>query len=184
ISTGDARLYRIYPVVKYGGELNYDETVTNESLSENDLIVKNGATLTINGTYNCHKNILVDTGGRLKIIEGSTLNFSGGAKLIVSGRLTAKGDNSPITFNFGAINADSANGIVLQESSNDTLINCKILNAHTGIKIEASAPYIDFCEITNSQNGMVLVDTYYDVENDTGIITPDYSLSKKMILIK
>jgi len=184
ISTGDARLYRIYPVVKYGGEINYDETVTNESLSENDLIVKNGATLTINGTYNCHKNILVDTGGRLKIIEGSTLNFSGGAKLIVSGRLTAKGDNSPITFNFGAINADSANGIVLQESSNDTLINCKILNAHTGIKIEASAPYIDFCEITNSQNGMVLVDTYYDVENDTGIITPDYSLSKKMILIK
>jgi len=112
ISTGDARLYRMSPVVKYGGEINHDETVTNEILRENDLIVKNGATLTINGTYNCHKSILVDTGGKLKIIEGSTLSFSGGAKLIVSGRLTAKGDDSSITYDFQEINAESGNGII------------------------------------------------------------------------
>jgi len=177
IGKGDAKLYSVRPSVMVGGEINADETISGTVELNDELRVKNGATLTINGTYTCHKNILVDSGGKLKIIEGSTLNFYGGAKLIVNGRLTSKGDNSPITFNFGAIAADSANGIVLQESSYDTLINCKILNAHTGIKIDASAPYIDFCEITNSQNGMVLVDTYYDVENDTGTIIKEMQIT-------
>ncbi|MBZ0198494.1 MAG: hypothetical protein K8H86_01410, partial [Ignavibacteriaceae bacterium] len=49
IEKGDAHFIRLTPAVKYGGSVLGDETIlAATTLTEEDLVVKNGATLTIN----------------------------------------------------------------------------------------------------------------------------------------
>jgi len=125
ISTGDARLYRIYPVVKYGGELNYDETVTLETLTENDLTINSGNTLTVVGTYDCYKNIVVNTGGRLDLRAGSTLNFYNGSKIVVNGLFTANGKSDTlINVDFQSVSGNPLNGIFFGNNSSGNIEYC------------------------------------------------------------
>ncbi|MHC1738246.1 MAG: T9SS type A sorting domain-containing protein [Ignavibacteriaceae bacterium] len=180
ISTGDARLYRIYPVVKYGGEINHDETVTSETLTENDLTINSGKTLTVVGTYDCYKNIIVNSGGKLDLRPGSTLNFYNGAKLIVNGSLIAKGKNyndSLITIDFHGPEA-TLNCVRLNPGSIDTISYCLIQNGYYGIKADSVEAYISDNEITDCVDGIYVTDSGYMVNGSEGMRIDNNNIHK------
>jgi len=80
--TGDARLYGIVPVVKYGGNLIADETISGTNTLDDTITIESGATLTISGTYNANANIIIKPGGNLIVAPGGHLNFANGCSLI------------------------------------------------------------------------------------------------------
>ena len=53
------------------------------------MTIENGATLTINGTYNIYKNITIKAGGRIVVNPGAVLKFSNGSSCIVKGIISA-----------------------------------------------------------------------------------------------
>jgi len=59
IHIGDAKLYRAIPVVLYGGDLSYNETISGTNTLDDTMTIESGATLTISGTYNTNANILL-----------------------------------------------------------------------------------------------------------------------------
>ncbi|NUM61693.1 MAG: hypothetical protein HUU44_06025, partial [Ignavibacteriaceae bacterium] len=48
---GEGYLYQVAPVIKYGGRLLYSESTQSGMILNDDMIIENGAELTINGTY-------------------------------------------------------------------------------------------------------------------------------------
>lgn len=79
---GDAVFYRLAPVVKYGGKLVYNESVTNGTTLYSQMTIEKGASLTVNGVYNASANIIVKPGGRIIYKNNSKIVFSNGARLI------------------------------------------------------------------------------------------------------
>ncbi len=69
VCIGDAKLYSILPVVKYGGKLIVDEIIFSPTTLHDDMTIDSGATLYINSTYTANANITVKNGG--KIIGGN-----------------------------------------------------------------------------------------------------------------
>ena len=131
---GEAELYSIYPVVKFGGELIANETISETiSLTEENLIIKSGATLTIisGTTYQVYKNIIIESGGTLNLDANSIINFEDGAKLVIHGNVVSNssGDDRPIL----DFNSESNSGIVLETRTN--ISNLIIKNADPGISI-------------------------------------------------
>ncbi len=57
IYPGDARLFKVYPVVKDGGSLLANETISSATILTNDMMIENGVTLTVNNNYTCFGNI-------------------------------------------------------------------------------------------------------------------------------
>ena len=172
IGKGDAKLYSVRPSVKYGGEINHNETVTSETLIENDLTINSGKTLTVMGTYNCYKNIIVNLNGKLDIRPGSTLNFYDGAKLIVNGSLIAKGKNyndSLITIDFQSPDDSTKNSVQLNPGSIDTISYCLIQNGYYGITADSVQAYITDNEITDCVDGIYVTDSYYMVDMAEGM---------------
>jgi hypothetical protein len=62
---GEGRLYQVAPVVKYGGKLIYNETISVQTTLNDEMIIKNGKTLTVNSTYNVYADIRIKEGGRI-----------------------------------------------------------------------------------------------------------------------
>jgi len=58
------------------------------------MIIENGATLTVTGTYNANANITVKDGGSIKTVDGGEIIFSSGKRLIIDGLATVKGTAS------------------------------------------------------------------------------------------
>ncbi len=91
---GEGYLFQVAPVVLYGGRLLYNETVGGSWTLYDDMIIENGATLTVTGIYNANANITVKDGGSIKTIDGGTIVFAPGKKLIIEGLATVKGTSS------------------------------------------------------------------------------------------
>ncbi|MFI5406242.1 MAG: hypothetical protein ACHQ1D_06980, partial [Nitrososphaerales archaeon] len=53
---GEGRLYRVSPVILYGGRLIYDEVAGDDITLMDDMTIENGATLSINNTYFANGN--------------------------------------------------------------------------------------------------------------------------------
>ncbi len=122
IYPGDANLYSVAPVVKYGGRLLSSETIGSETFPEleEDLIVSAGVTLSIE--------------------PGAWLQFNNNAKLIVEGVLSASGSSSSkITFDF---QNQSEYGIILKEGGSLNLNHTKIQGASTGVLAENGSGYV------------------------------------------
>ena len=169
IPQGDGILYGLAPTILLGGELNANESISGTNKLTGELKIKSGKTLTVNGTYNCEKNLIVESGGNLVISPGATLNFHNGAKLIVHGSITAIGtSNSMIDFNFQSVAENSQNGIYLNAGSLDTLVYCVIQNGYFGIKVSSSEPFINYCEIKNCTDGIYFYDSHYQPDMDEG----------------
>ncbi|WP_407931570.1 hypothetical protein, partial [Ignavibacterium album] len=81
---GEGYLYQVAPVIKYGGRLLYSESTQAGMILYDDMIIENGAVLTVNGVYSSKGNITVKNGG---IINGSNgkIQFVEGKKLIIEG---------------------------------------------------------------------------------------------------
>lgn len=78
---GEGYLYEVAPVVKYGGKLYSDESIQSQTLYS-DLTIENGATLTVNGSYECYANIYIKGSGKIKTVNGAKVNFHKGARII------------------------------------------------------------------------------------------------------
>src|SRR3989339_1318994 len=152
VPAGEGYLYQAVPVVKYGGKLKYNETISGTNTLLEQMTIENGVTLTINGTYNIYKNITVKTGGRIVANLGAVLKFYNGSSLIVNGTLTANG-NSANRITFTGSSMGAWNGIKFI-SAGGTISYCDIINANTALFIENSSPSILYCHIDASQTGV------------------------------
>ncbi len=140
ISIGDAGFYSLLPVVKYGGTVISNETVSGTNDLKAPMTIASGCTLTVSGTYNVYGDIAVNSGGTLIVNSGANLNFLLGTKLTINGTLTANGTSSNrITFNFdspGTVN--NQNGIFITSTGSSSITYCNITNAYKGISITSS----------------------------------------------
>jgi hypothetical protein len=148
---GEGYLFQVAPVVLYGGRLLYNETVgANWTLSD-DMIIENGATLTVTGTYNVNANITVKDGGSIKTVDGGEIKFVPGKKLIIEGLATVKGTTSQkLTLDFNSP-TDNA-GIEVNPGSDFTLSNCVVNNAYIGVNVLPSElqPAFQYLNINNT----------------------------------
>lgn len=160
LQAGDGKLYQVAPVVKYGGKLKYNETISGTNTLLGEMTVESGATLTINTNYNIHKNITVNSGGSIVVNPGATLNFYDGASLIVNGNLTANGTSeNKINFTRGGTSG-TWGGIVFNSGSTGNLQYCDIKNAYYGVYTSNSNPIISNCNITNNNYGLKIQNSY------------------------
>ncbi|MBE0539411.1 MAG: hypothetical protein IH620_06835, partial [Ignavibacterium sp.] len=154
---GEARLFKVYPVLKDGGSMVVSETTHPNDILLGDLTIENGATLTVNGTYYAKANITVKSGGKIIAGQNASINFDPGKKLIVEGIVEVKGtsDNNNLTI---AAGADQA--ILVKSGSSFTLNYCTILAPHTGIETETgSQSYVNISNthITAARTGISLI---------------------------
>lgn len=82
IRAGDARLYMLTPVVKYGGKLIKDEKIVSPTTLNGDMEILNGAALHLYTEYTAKGNIIVRKGGKIIKHNGAALKFDKGKKLI------------------------------------------------------------------------------------------------------
>ena len=81
-SKGEGYLYQVAPVIKYGGKLLYSEETKDGMELTEDLIIENGAVLTINGNYHSKANIIVKS-GRVSYKNNGKIHFAANKKLII-----------------------------------------------------------------------------------------------------
>jgi hypothetical protein len=140
---GEGRLYRVAPVIKYGGRLLYSESTQPGMTLEDDMVIERGAVLTINGVYSSKGNITVKNGG---IINGSNgkIQFVGGKKLIIEGSGSITGTIvSKLQLVFSEPINDDPTGIMIKSGGSLTINNCKIENATIGISSLINANYLN-----------------------------------------
>jgi tetratricopeptide (TPR) repeat protein len=128
--------------VKYGGKLIYPETISSTTTLLDEMIIKNGATLTVNAIYNADRDIRIKEGGRITTTNGGTIKFYGGHKLIIEGAATLAGTTSnKLTLDF--VTSENSNGIIIKPGASLTISYCEIKNAVKGIASELNARYLN-----------------------------------------
>lgn len=153
IYPGDAKLYSVAPVVKYGGTLIADEIAGDGMILNEDMIIDNGAVLSVYQNYTAKGNIIVEDGSIINLGNGK-INFQNGKKLIVRGNAIIEGTTEDkLTFDF--ISPQEDNGIVVEEDAVLLISNCIVKNAETGILAELNAynldaRHINFVDCENS----------------------------------
>ncbi len=143
---GDANLYSIAPVAKHGGNLIADEIVGESMILYDDMVITNGATLTIVSDYYAYGNIIIENGSidiyTDQFTSAPKINFYDGKKLIIKGPANLSGtQEDKLTLDF--ITADNENGIVIEEGGTLTISNCIVKNAQAGILGELNVNYLN-----------------------------------------
>ncbi|MBV6421704.1 MAG: hypothetical protein DAHOPDDO_02985 [Ignavibacteriaceae bacterium] len=139
---GEGYLYQVAPVILYGGKLIFNETISSEKTLVDDMIIKNGKSLTVNTTYNADRSITITEGGRLVTTTGGTIKFFNDQNLIIEGTATIAGTpQNKLVLDF--LNPAERNGIIIKPGGSLTIINCEIRNANTGIFSELNANYLN-----------------------------------------
>jgi parallel beta-helix repeat protein len=175
ILIGDAILYSIKPVVLDGGTLLVDEYAGEGMILQDDMIITNGAKLSIVGNYYAKGDIIINDGSidiyQDQYYETPKIHFQNGKKLIVKGPAVISGnEENKLLLDF--ISPDSANGIVIKQGGRLTISNSIVKNAGTGILGELNvaylnAEYVDFIDCESSSiviNGQLM--------EERGISTP------------
>jgi hypothetical protein len=85
LDAGEGKLYNTAPVVLFGGNIKYNESISGINTLSGEMTIKSGAELTISGTYNINNNILIESGGKLIVTAGAVLNFLNGSAIINKG---------------------------------------------------------------------------------------------------
>ena len=78
---GEGYLYQVAPVIKYGGKLLFSEETKNGMELTEDMIIENGAVLTINGDYYSKANIIVKN-GRVSFKNKGNIHFASNKRMI------------------------------------------------------------------------------------------------------
>jgi hypothetical protein len=93
-------------------------------------------TLTVNATYDCYANIYVKGSGKIKTVNGGTINFYGGKGIIAEGSPIIQGTSShKLTIDF---NSSPNAGIQLLQGANTQMSYCILKNAENLIYSENS----------------------------------------------
>ncbi|MDY0082061.1 MAG: right-handed parallel beta-helix repeat-containing protein [Ignavibacteriaceae bacterium] len=143
LTRGDAELYRIYPVVRWGGSLLANDTINTGETLYDDMTIENGATLTVNGTYYANANITVKNGGKIVAGENANISFESGKNLIIDGTAEIKGTSA----NRLSITAFHP-GIIIEPGSSLTMDYCDVISNGYAITTE-SGPQ-SYVNISNS----------------------------------
>src|SRR5690606_28950469 len=89
----EGKLFKFAPVVLGGGTLNFNETISGTLTLKDVMTIDNGATLTVNGIYNCEADIIIKN-GNIITANGGSINFINGSKLIIDGAAFINGTES------------------------------------------------------------------------------------------
>jgi len=79
---GDAHLFELSPSVKYGGQIQTNETINQNTILEDNLTITADDTLYINAVYTVRDTIFVNTGGFIKINHGGVIEFENDGALV------------------------------------------------------------------------------------------------------
>ena len=129
---GEGRLYRVSPVVLHGGRLLYDENAYGGQELTDDMIIENGATLTIYDEYVANANIIVKNGS-IVTGENGKIHFAP-----ISGSAGNK-----LNLEFEETTGENQSGIVIQEGGSLTIANCQVDDATIGINSLLNADYLN-----------------------------------------
>jgi hypothetical protein len=149
LPAGEGYLFQVAPVVEYGGRLLYNESVGGSLELNDDMIIENGATLTIYDNYIAKANIIVKNGSVVNGENGKII-FKNGKKLIINGTAAISGTaENKLTFEFETGGPETENGIVVEPGASLTISYCVVTDAETGIKALVNAggvnvQYVDF----------------------------------------
>ena len=80
IPPGEGYLFQVAPVVKYGGNLIFDEAINENCTLKGEMIIKNKATLTINSDYFVYGNIVVED-GKIEYGENGKIHYINSDKM-------------------------------------------------------------------------------------------------------
>ncbi len=80
-SAGDGHLYELKPVLKYGGNLVYDDTLSTAITLSEEMTIKPNADLSIEALYTIDSGIYVEDGGTIKVnsYDGNVIVTSNGS---------------------------------------------------------------------------------------------------------
>ena len=140
---GEGRLYRVSPVVLHGGRLLYDENAYGGQELTDDMIIENGATLTIFDEYVAKANIIVKNGS---IVNGENgkIQFAPTKRLRVEGQCSISGSaGNKLNLEFEETTGENQSGIVIQEGGSLTIANCQVDDATIGINSLLNADYLN-----------------------------------------
>ena len=126
---GEGYLFQVAPVIKYGGRLLYDELTGDGITLTDDMIIDNGAELSVYEDYYAEGNIIIKNGSIINQ-EGGKIHFRNGKKLIIEGNASIHGTSQDkLTFDF--ITPGDSNGIVIKSGGSLNMSYCVIKNAGT-----------------------------------------------------
>jgi hypothetical protein len=121
---GEGYLYQVAPVIKYGGKLCYPETVPDGTTLSDEMIIQNGAALTIAGGYTANADIIVRNGSIVTTGNGN-ITFQGGHKLIIEGTAVVNGTvSNKLKLDF--TNPVNSNGIIIKSGGSLAISYCEI----------------------------------------------------------
>jgi len=171
---GEGYLFQVAPVVKYGGKLVYNETVTDGMTLYEDMSIENGVTLTINGRYYANADITVKAGGKLKYgDDNSKIIFSNGAKLILDGNALVYGTSSSNKLNL-QYDASTSIGVVVNPGASPIISYCNITGPSNGISVENEATInISNTSISNCSNTGIALFHFGNGESSSTLSTPN-----------
>ncbi len=178
---GEGRLYRVSPVVLYGGRLIHDETISNSTTLIDEMIIENAATLTINTTYNADRDIRVKAGGRIVTTNGGTIIFYEGSKLIVEGTATISGiAQNKLVLDF--LSPSDSNGIVIKPGGSLTILNCEIKNTGTGIfsELNADSLIVEYVDFIDCEDNSISIAGRSGEEDTTPIKINNYTIENSV----
>jgi tetratricopeptide (TPR) repeat protein len=160
LSPGTGKLYRLAPVVLYGGDIENNETISGTNTLNGSMTIKSNAKLTVSGTYYIKGNITIESGGELLVSQGAHLNFDPGDSLFVNGKLTAAGPGYGSTlFTFQRNGSTGYWGPIIFDgsgSSESNLTQAALINC-AGILCRNQANVtIQLCEITGNIYGIYM----------------------------
>jgi len=169
---GEARLFKVYPVLKDGGSLVVSETTHPNDVLLGDMTIENGATLTINDTYYAKANIKVKSGGKIVAGPNGKIIFDLNKGLIIDGNAQVNGtsNNNRLTLEF---NSNTSVGVEVWFSKALTMFYCDIKNASVGINAEnGSTVNISNVNFTNCLNSGVALFQFGNGDSYSTLNTP------------
>lgn len=84
LSAGEGKLFQIAPVVKYGGELITNETISASISLFDEMKITNSSSLHLNADYEIKANINVESGCSVTVGQNGTINLLNGAYFLFS----------------------------------------------------------------------------------------------------
>lgn len=81
--SGEGYLFQVAPVIKYGGKLYHDEVINKSLTLNDDMIIENGVTLTVNNNYKCKGNIYLKGDAKIRTTGNGHITFEDGKTTIL-----------------------------------------------------------------------------------------------------